>query len=75
MVLFVVNLVALIILWLFAFIGLRQYEFAQQDGDTVLMKLFIHVLLAFTLFVNIYYNTTERSPVVSNSTVVEENKK
>jgi hypothetical protein len=76
MVLLIINLVSLIFLWLFAFMGLKQYEHAQQDGDTGLMKLFVHLLLVVTISANIYYYVnSERSPVVPNSTMVEEIKK
>ncbi len=76
MVLLIINLLSITILWLFAFIGLKQYEFSQQDGDTGFMKLFVHVLLIFALSANIYYYVNrERSPVVPNSAMVEEIKK
>lgn len=76
MVLLIINLVSVILLWVFAFMGLKHYEYAQQDGDTKFMKLFLHALLIFVLSANIYsYFTSERSPVVPNSAVVEEIKK
>lgn len=76
MVLLIINLVTAILLWIFAFMGLKQYEHAQQDTETGLMKLFVHFLLVLVLSANIYYYAnSERSPVVPNSTVVEEIKK
>jgi hypothetical protein len=76
MVLFIVSLICSVILWGFAYIGLRQYEFAQQDGDTGFMKFFVHVIFLTSLAVAVYgFVGKERSHVVPNSTVVEETKK
>lgn len=71
-----INLLVITILWVFAFIGLKQYEFAQQDGDTGMMKFFIHIVFVFSISINIYfYVNSERSYGVSSSTMVEEIKK
>ncbi len=76
MVLFIISLICSIILWGFAYIGLRQYEFAQQDGDTGFMKLLVHMVFLTSLAVTIYgFISKERSHVAPSSAMVEEIKK
>lgn len=76
MILFSISLICLIILWGFAYIGLRQYEFAQQDGDTGFMKFLVHIIFLTSLAIAIYGEIgKERSHAVPNSAVVEEIKK
>ena len=76
MILFIANLILSFILWLFAYTGIKQYEFANQDGDTKIMKLLIHLVLIASLTVSsVSYFSSERSPVVPNTTMVEEIKK
>lgn len=74
--LFIINVVCALILWGFAYIGLRQYEFAQQDGDTGLMKFLVHIILLVVISANIYNLVNkERNKSVPSSAVVEEIKK
>ena len=63
-------------MWAFAFVGLKQYEYNRQDGETGPMKFFIHALLVLFFVGNIYYYiNSERSYIVPNTTMVEETKK
>lgn len=76
MIILVVNIVGIILLWVFSYVGIRQYEYAQQDGDTKYMKLFVHLLVIALITLNIYdFVSRERGSIASNATMVEEVKK
>jgi hypothetical protein len=76
MILLIVNLICLILLWLFAYFGIKHYEYSQQDTGMFSMKLLSHVLLIVALSITIYgYIHAERRVVATNSSVAEEIKK
>lgn len=75
MVIFIVELILTSILWVFAIIGLRHYEFAHQDGNTFPMKLIVHLSFIACLILHFYCFNQERNVIVSKSPMVEEIKK
>lgn len=80
MILLHVSFVALIlgslILWAFAYVGLKHYEYTQQDPTLGYVKKLMHLVIILILSSATYlFLNCERSPVVPNSTVVEEEKK
>ncbi len=73
---FIGIIITSLILWAFAFVGLKHYEYTQQDPSLGYVKKMMHLIIILLLSGATYlFLNCERSHVVPNSAMVEETKK